>query len=241
MANEDMRGRYSRTALGPWWNVLSTVVFVAGMALTFGALFRQPLTTYLPYLAASMACWGFVSGILNEGCGILLKAAGVIQSYPLPLSTQVYRVLADKTMMLIHFLLIYAGVAIIMKVPVTIPALLLFFPAFAIYLVFGMGVGLALCVLGARYRDLAPAIASIMVIVFMLTPVFWEKKTLMGKSHWIADLNPLYHLLEIGRRPLLGEYALMEHWIASIGIAFFSLLLGGLIFALFRRQIYYWL
>lgn len=241
LATEDMRSRYTRTALGPWWNVLSTVVFVAGMALTFGALFRQPLETYLPYLAASMACWGFVSGCINDGCGILPRAAGLIQSYPLPLSSQVFRTVADKVLLLSHFLLVYLAVAIIMGVPLLSPALLFFIPAMVIYIVGGVGVCLALSVLGARYRDLGPAIGSIMVILFMLTPVFWEKKGLTGNSQWIADLNPLFHLVEIGRRPLLGQYAAIEHWIASAVIAVLSLVIGFVVFSSMRRRIYYWL
>jgi ABC-type polysaccharide/polyol phosphate export permease len=241
LASEDMRARYARTALGPWWNVLSTAVFVLALGVTFGALFGQPLETFLPYLAASMACWNFMNSIVQDGPMVLIRANGIIQAYALPLSTQIFRSVADKSMIMGHFLLVYAGLAAFLKVPVTIPTSLMFIPAIIIYLVTAIGVSLAFGVLGARFRDLGPALATIMTMAFLLTPVFWQKVALKPEQHWITDLNPFFHLLEIGRQPLLGKFAAQEHWIASIGIAAFSLVAGALIFAMMRRKIYYWL
>jgi ABC-type polysaccharide/polyol phosphate export permease len=241
LASEDMRARYSRTALGPWWNVLSTVVFVLALGITFGALFGQPLEVFLPYLAASMACWNFMNSIVQDSPMVLIRAGGIIQAYPLPLSTQIFRSVADKSMLMGHFLLVYVGLAIYLKVPVTIQTAVMFIPAAAIYVVAAIGVSLAFSVLGARFRDLGPALTTIMTMAFLLTPVFWQKVSLKPEQHWITDLNPFFHLLEIGRQPLLGQFAPLEHWIASIGIAAFSLIAGSLIFAIMRRKIYYWL
>ena len=241
LALEDMRARYTRTALGPWWNVLSTAVFVFALGITFGSLFGQPLETFLPYLAASIACWNFMNGIVTDGPYILIRGNNIIQGYSLPLSTQVFRSVADKSMLMGHFLLVYLGLAIFLKVPFNIESLLMFIPASIVYLVTGVGVSLGLGVLGARFRDLGPALTAIMAMAFLLTPIFWQKIALKPEQHWITDLNPFFHLLEIGRQPLLGQFAGLEHWVASIGIAAFSLIAGSLVFATMRRKIYYWL
>ena len=241
LASEDMRARYTRTALGPWWNVLSTVVFVLALGITFGALFGQPLQTFLPYLAGSIACWNFMNGIVQDGPSILVRSNNIIQAYPLPLSTQIFRSVADKSMLMGHFLLVYAGLAIYLKVPVSLVTSLMFVPAAALYIITAVGVSLAFGVLGARFRDLGPALVTVMSMAFLLTPVFWQKVALRPEQHWITDFNPFFHLLEIGRQPLLGNFAAPEHWIASIGIAAFSLISGALIFATMRRKIYYWL
>jgi ABC-type polysaccharide/polyol phosphate export permease len=241
LATEDMRTRYTRTALGPWWNVLSTVTFVGAMGFTFGALFGQPLETYLPYIAASMACWNFMNSIIIDAPGTLVRGAGIVVAYPLPLSTQVFRSVFDKFLLLLHFLVVYVALAFIMRVPVNVVALLMFPVALAVYAVAGTGISLGLCVLGARFRDLGPAISSVMTMVFLLTPVFWQKITLKPEQHWITDLNPFFHMLEIGRQSLLGKFAAPEHWVASITIALFCLVMGIITFAVMRRKIYYWL
>jgi len=188
-----------------------------------------------------MACWNFMNSIVQDGPMILIRANGIIQAYPLPLSTQIFRSVADKSMLMAHFLLVYVGLAIYLKVPITIQTAVMFIPAAVVYVIAAIGVSLAFSVLGARFRDLGPALSTIMTMAFLLTPVFWQKVSLKPEQHWITDLNPFFHLLEIGRQPLLGQFAPLEHWIASIGIAAFCLIAGSLIFAIMRRKIYYWL
>jgi ABC-type polysaccharide/polyol phosphate export permease len=241
LATEDMRARYTRTALGPLWNLLSTAIYVIAMAVTFGALFNQPLTVFLPYISASICCWNYISSIMNDGPTVLVRSAPIISAYPLPLTTQVLRSLADKTVLLFHFLVVYAVLAVWLKLPVDWLAVLLFPVAFFVYTIAAFGLTLGLSVLGARFRDIGPAINSVMVMAFLLTPIFWQKVTLRPDQHWIADFNPFFHLIEIGRQPLLGKFAALEHWLASVAIAFFCLIFGIATFASMRRKIYYWL
>ncbi len=241
LAKEDLRGRYTRTALGPWWNVLSSAIFVMAMAVTFGALFRQPIKDFLPYVAASVGCWNMINSTLCDAPLALIRGSGIITAYPLPLSTQVFRIVVDKFVLLSHFLLIYALLVIVLRHPVDLLALSLFIPAMLIYATAAVGATLMLSVLGARFRDIAPAIASIMVLFFLVTPVFWQKEALSGKAHWITTFNPFFHLIEVGRSPLLGRFASWEHWAVSIGIAVALLISGLITFAAMRRRIFYWL
>lgn len=241
LASEDMRSRYTRSALGPWWNILSNMIFIGAMAITFGSLFGQPLQTYLPYLVASIACWNFISGTVADSPMSLVRGQGIIVSYSLPLSTQIFRLVSDKAFLFAHFMVVYVLVLLVMGYGMNFLNLLMFIPAIIIYLSFAVGIGLGFGVIGARYRDIHPAVNSIMIMAFLLTPVFWNKVTLGPKSHWIVDFNPLFHLLEIGRNPLLGKPVDPLHWYAAIGIAVLSLLIGGAFYAGMRRKIYYWL
>jgi ABC-type polysaccharide/polyol phosphate export permease len=241
LAGEDMRARYTRTALGPWWNILSNIIFIFAMGITFGALFGQPLETFLPYVAAGLACWNYMNSSLCDAPMTLIRGAGVVQCYPLPMSTQIFRSVADKTLLMLHFLVVYTALAIFLKLQVDPLAVLMFPLALIIYTVASVGLTLGLSVLGARYRDIGPAISSLMIMAFLLTPVFWQKVTLKPEQHWITDLNPFFHFIEIGRQSLLGKFAAPEHWFASIGIALVCLIAGTLTFALMRRKIYYWL
>ncbi len=56
----------------------------------------------------------------------------------------------------------------------------------------------------ARFRDIPPIVASLLQILFFLTPVIWRKEDLPGKAI-LVDFNPFYHLIEIVRAPLLGS------------------------------------
>jgi len=136
---------------------------------------------------------------------------------------------------------VYAVVALAVHVPVTLPTLILFIPAVMVYSVAAIGVTLGLSVLGARFRDLNPAISSIMILVFLITPIFWQRSGMAPSKAWLVDYNPFYHLIEIGRRPLLGQFAAPIDWVVSASIAAGLLLAGSLVFMNMRRKIYYWI
>jgi ABC-type polysaccharide/polyol phosphate export permease len=58
--------------------------------------------------------------------------------------------------------------------------------------------------LNARFRDAAHVASLGLQILFYVTPVLWPPELLRSRSlGWVVDLNPLYHLLEVVRQPLL--------------------------------------
>ncbi len=239
LANEDMRGRYARTALGPLWNVIGTAAMVFAIGLTFGVIMRADLSDFLPYIAASVAVWGFISGVIQDGPGTFSRNAGIINVYSLPMTVHVYRSVIDKMIMLFHFLFVYAALVFIFS---RYPGMALaHFPvSLVVYFVFGVGVSLTLGVWGARFRDLTPALAAVMTIMFLLTPIFWMKEA-VASHPWITDFNPLYHLLEIGRGPLLGYLPTAMNWQVSIASAVGAAILGTLVFSADRRSTLYWI
>jgi len=60
-------------------------------------------------------------------------------------------------------------------------------------------------------------------------------------SVYLLDLNPAYHLLEIVRAPLLGQWPSALNWVVSGGLAIVGWALALLFYGRFRRRIAYWL
>ena len=57
----EIRQRYARSKLGPFWLTISMGVVIGTIALVFGTLFHQDMATYLPMLSlmrrpARMTC-----------------------------------------------------------------------------------------------------------------------------------------------------------------------------------------
>ena len=61
---------------------------------------------------------------------------------------------------------------------------------------------LLLCLLGVRYRDLFQLVPIVIQLVFLLSPVLYDKKNL-GNLGWTADFNPFYRVLSPFRHALL--------------------------------------
>lgn len=234
---DDMMGRYARTGLGPFWNLLNNAIFVAALGFTFGAIFNADLSEFLPYIAASMAIWGYINGMISDGPTAFVRARGLITTYSLPLTVQAFRLVIDKIIMFMLFLIVYVVVVLIFPQPIS-SSLFLFVPGLLVLCVFGFGLTLILGTLGVRFRDIAPALQSMSVLFFLLTPILWQKRPGMEA---IVMFNPLYHLLELLRGPLMGYYPTALNWKVSIGVSIGVLIIGVLVFVKGRRYIFYWL
>ena len=82
------------------------------------------------------------------------------------------------------------------------------------------------CLLGARFRDVYQLVPIVLQLVFLLSPILYQK-TNLGAMAWTADLNPLYRILSPLRHTLMvGEV----QW--AIGVVLLAVNLVGIWVAL---------
>jgi ABC-type polysaccharide/polyol phosphate export permease len=95
--------------------------------------------------------------------------------------------------------------------------------------------------ISTRYRDVNYMVGFVLGVAFLMTPVFWRRAALPESRYWIVDMNPLSHMLEILRQPLLGHPAALHHWTSVLLV----LAIGGvatvLSLMLYRRRVVFWL
>lgn len=239
LAWDDVRGRYRRTMLGPLWLTLSHAIFVAGLAVSFSIILHQPMGEYFVYLAAGMTIWMFISNSLLEAPTIFQRGQNLLFSYDLPASIHIFRAVLGQSIMFAHHMLVYLAALLFVR-NVTNIYTLWAIPAFLVLVTAAVGWSTILSLLGARYRDLAPAIAAVTQMMFMLTPIFWER-THLEHAQWFALVNPLYHLIEILRAPLLGHPPDPLNWGVTLGLTAILVAVAILLYARMRRNLSYWL
>ena len=91
----------------------------------------------------------------------------------------------------------------------------------------------------ARFRDVPPIVASIVQVVFFITPIFWPAAAL-GEHRWLAQFNPLYAALDVMRAPLLGQPAEPYSWLILAIVTMLGCAGTFAFFARFRTRIAYW-
>src|SRR5262245_12193511 len=64
---QDIRQRYRRSSVGPFWLTISMGMMIGGLAYLYAGLFGQSLQEYLPYVAAGMIVFNTISTIATEG------------------------------------------------------------------------------------------------------------------------------------------------------------------------------
>jgi ABC-2 type transport system permease protein len=214
---QDIKQRYRRSVLGPLWISISMGVIATAMGILYGALFGEPVHTFLPYVATGLLIWNFVNGCIIEGSEVFIANEGLIRFLPAPISLHVYRLLWRQTLFFVHNLAIWLVLVIIFPQPLS-ATVLLALPAFLLLLINGGWVALLAGIFATRFRDIPPIIASVTQLLFFMTPIVWSYDRL--KSNPLAayvELNPVMHFVEIVRQPLLGQPIVWRHW-AVVGV-----------------------
>lgn len=235
----DIRKRYRRSVLGPFWLTLSMAVMVGSLGLIYGTLFRLDLEGYLPFLAVGLATWTLIASFLNEGCISFIELEPLIKNVRIPMSVHILRALWRNLIIYGHNIVIFAVVALVFGIWPGAAGLLAV-AGLALLLVNAGWIMLLLGMICTRFRDVPPIIGSVIQLLFFVTPVMW-KPELLGDRRYLMVLNPFYHLLEVIRAPLLGHAPGWESWVAGLLFAAAGWAFTFACFARFRKRIAYWL
>jgi ABC-type polysaccharide/polyol phosphate export permease len=232
----DIRHRYRRSALGPMWLTLSMAVMVGTLALLYSRLFGQELKGYLPYVTLGLIFWGLISSFILEAGYVFSSAEPIIRQIQIPLSIHVYRMIYRNLIILGHNFVIFIAVALLLGLWPGWAALLAI-PGLALLCVNALWGGFLVGMAGARFRDIPPIVASVLPVLFLITPIIWQPQQLPGL---FVTLNPLHYTMAVVRDPLLGQVPPLSTWLLVLGFAIVGCAATLAVFARFRGRIAYW-
>ncbi len=236
---DDIRQRYRRSVIGPFWITLSMGIFILLLGVIYSRLFQTDVRIYIPFLSSGFIIWGFISQTTNESCMAFSEASRIIKQIKLPYSIYVLRVAWRNLIVLAHTIVIFIPVAIVFRVAPT-SATFLVVPGLFFVLINMIWAGTVLAVLSTRYRDITPIVATGVQIAMFCTPIMWPK-TSLGDASIIAEINPLYHLIELVRAPLLGTAPELRSWLIAAGLAVVGCSLAVLLIVRKSRRVVFWL
>ncbi|MFL0579152.1 ABC transporter permease [Dietzia sp. 179-F 9C3 NHS] len=242
---QDIKQRYRRSTLGPLWITIATGVMAAALGLLYSILFQIPLADFLPHVTVGLILWGFLSGCIKDGAEVFIANEGLIKQLPSALSVHVYRLVWRQFLFLCHNLVIWVALMVIYPRPLGWD-LLLAIPGLALIIVNGVWVAMLFGILATRFRDIAPLLDSLVQLLFYMTPIVWTTATLkqqggqVAERARIAELNPLFHYLEIVRAPMIGQPIAAYHWWIVLGCTAVGLALAFLALRTFRARVPYW-
>ncbi|HTK61269.1 MAG TPA: ABC transporter permease [Pseudonocardia sp.] len=241
---QDIKQRYRRSVLGPLWISISMGVIATGLGILYSALFQQKIEYFLPYVAVGLLIWNFVSGCILEGSEVFIANEGLIKFLPAPLSLHVYRLVWRQALFFLHNLVIWVALVLIFQVSLHWTVLLAI-PAFILLMLNGFWIAVFSGIVATRFRDIPPIIASVVQLIFYMTPIVWDYDTLARNPHVaerarLAELNPVMHFLEILREPLIGQAIVWRHWAVAGVITVLGWTAALLILRNFRSRVAYW-
>ncbi len=238
---QDIRHRYRRSALGPFWLTISMGIMIGTIGIVFGQIFSSPIKEFLPFLTIGLVLWGFISTVATESCLVFVNSEGIIKQLPLPLFLHIMRMLWRNVIIFAHNILILPLVFLFFGRQFHLVAVLSIL-GFILVVINLAWVALFLGVICSRFRDLYQIVKSLLQIVFYVTPILWMPHLIPKRAGmYIIEINPAYHLLEVVRSPLLGKYPTLLNWEVSLVLAIVGWCGALFFYGCYRQRIAYWL
>jgi homopolymeric O-antigen transport system permease protein len=235
----DIKKRYRRSLLGPFWITISLGVFILGLSFIYRPLVGGTSMTFLPYIALGYIAWQFISQIVLDGCSVFISSGPIIGQLRAPLSIYFYQIIWRHLIILAHNLLIYVLVVLLFGLWPSWHTLLAI-PGIILICINGISIGMLFGTLCARFRDIPPIVQTIMQMMFLLTPILWRPEQVQGR-HLVYLLNPFYYLIDIVRAPLLRMAPSPFVWTVVLSMTVVGFIVSLLFFSRFHNRIVYWL
>lgn len=238
LATEDIKSKYRRTLLGPWWITAANALTALTMAFVAGHFLGAEMRIYLPHFMVSITIWSFISSSLNEACYTLIGASGMIKAVEMPLLIYVMRMVHRNLIIFLHNIAIIPIVWIFYPWSIS-PQVLLVPCGLLIVYVAVSSCALILSMICVRYRDVPPIMPSVMQLLFFISPIIWIPSQIKG-GEWILALNPIAYFLAITRDPLMGTSSSIMPWLIAIGIT--TAIAGAMayIYTRYRARVVFW-
>ena len=183
----DIRKRYRRSVLGPFWITISLGAFILGLGFIYSPLVGGGTASFLPFVAFGFIAWQFISQLVLDGCNVFIANGPIIQQLQAPLSIYIYQTIWRHLIILAHNFLIYVLIALLYGLWPSWQTLLVI-PGIILVGINGISIGVLLGTLCARFRDIPPIVQTITQMMFLLTPILWRRTRFRGVSSSICSI-----------------------------------------------------
>ncbi|WP_250440120.1 MULTISPECIES: ABC transporter permease [unclassified Caballeronia] len=236
----DIRQRYRRSILGPFWVTLSTGIMIGTMGVLWSVLFKNDVKSFLPFFAIGNVVWTFYAAQINEACTSFTQFESTIKQIRFPMGVYLLRILMRNLIILGHNCVIIVIVVGLLGPSLTWHALFAL-PGLLLGTIAMLAISMIVSVFCTRFRDMPMIIQNATMVLFYVTPIIWRPEALGEKHQWVAQYNPFAHLIEIVRAPIINGYFPLDSWIWSLATTFVLLVIGIALQGRFRDRIAYWL
>ncbi len=232
MVGRDMKLRYKRSLLGVAWSLLNPLAQMLVFTFVFQRLVRLDIANYSSFVFIGVLVWNWFQASLVVATGAINDNRELVKrpGFPVALLPVI-----SVTTYLVHFLLampillvfLLAGGGRLGWSFLLLPAIIL------LQYLLTIGLGYFLAAINVRFRDVQHLLGVALMLLFYLTPIFYDTTIVPEKYRFVYLLNPMVHLIQAYRAVLIQ--ASLPNGLPLSLLALFTLCLLGLGYTLFKR------
>ncbi len=207
ISTNDLKGRYSGSALGVFWAVVQPLIMIVMYTMIFAVVLKVrvgakgSVTEFGLFLICGMIAFNAVADAIRKSAAVFIEQAHLLRRLPIPpVVLPASRVLT--TMM-------EQGIALMILFPLCYafghppgPAALGFLLLVPMQAAMALGIGTAIACITVMFRDVAALSESVLTIWFLATPIFYPRDFLPPVLREIINANPMTPVVE-GYRSLI--------------------------------------
>jgi lipopolysaccharide transport system permease protein len=245
LVHRDFTAKYKQTILGPLWSIFNPLITTLVFTLLFGRVIRVPTNGVPPMLfyLCSLLGWTYFSNVLAATGQTLTSNARIFSKvyFPrlIPPIAMTVSNLISFTIQLVFFLVFFVWFKFFTEYGNTLfigPSVLLL-PLIVLHMaMLGLGVGLILSSLTAKYRDLQHLTGMIVQLWMYATPIIYPLSQIPEKWRWVSHLNPMTAIVETLRWIFLNTTDItLPAYVTSFSISAAILMIGVLFYQRMAR------
>jgi len=221
----ELKTRYQGAFIGTFWILLTLMLKVGMLSLVYSMVLQRDIKEYVLFLAIGVLTWNFISAAIISSSMDFTKGSNFLQQMKLPHSVFVFQNIYREALVLVLYQLFAIPLVIAIKGFDFVSMTWLWALAGYVLIVFNaFFVNMWLGWLAVRFRDVQPFLSSVVMILFLITPVLWPPPPGFSDSI-LFQLNPFYHLLELIRAPILHNVIPVSSFMVGLGCLLFNMLI----------------
>lgn len=206
LVSNDLRSRYSGSALGIVWAYIQPLVTILVFWFVYQIGFRNPPVDQVEFILWFMAGfipWTFFSDGINSAANVMYEYSYLVKKMKFRVYELPFIKLFSSLKIHLFFLVFMAGMYMLYgHGPYAAWLGVLYYTGCICCLLTGLS--FLVSSLTVFMKDMAPLVNVILQIGFWLTPIFWSDATMSPTVLTVLKCNPLYYVITGTRNALIS-------------------------------------
>lgn len=232
LTQREIKSRYKQSFIGYAWVLLNPLAQLIVYSFVFSIIFKFPTNNipYIIFLYAALLPWTLFSSSITAATMSLVDNSSLLRKVAFPREVIPYASVLSKIVDFAFSAVLFIGLAILLKTPLSLKTMIVFIPIFIAQLLLTTGISLIFATFNLFYRDIQ-YLTNLLILLWMyMTPIVYPLSLVPRQYVWVYKLNPMVGIIEGYRSAIFGypfETSIIL-WAGGISIVVF--LIGFIIF-----------
>jgi lipopolysaccharide transport system permease protein len=232
---KDLKLKYRDSVFGFLWSLANPLMLILVYSFVFKQVLRGGVERFPYFMLVGILPWNFFAQSLVMSTGSIIDNGGLIRKVALPLEVFPFATVSFNLAQYFLALVVFFPMAIFFFDIPPSWSWLGFFPVLLMHFLFTLGMSFMLSAVTVFYRDVRHFTEIILMLLFWLTPIVYEVKSVPDALRSAVYLNPAsYFIMPYQDILYRGVFPSIETILPAMFLTLFALVVGYTLFSFLK-------